>query len=197
MRLLNMLMALLSTRIRILVRCMGVLAPLMALADTRMGTRQPPTDEAGAALIPSCSKRKGLLRGGLLPLRLVKRILATESQTLFSVQLGIISNQTFSVTNAGSMKIKALYYPRWHAFMGDESLPVAPASDGSIVVSVARAGEIRLVWIEPLAVQAAKVLSLIIWCLLLSILAFYSFRRRATAFSPITEPIEARPTKTK
>ena len=90
----------------------------------------------------------------------------------------LLSNQTFVVPNAGANKIKTLYYPHWRAFMGDASLPVSPDADGSIVVDTARAGEIRVVWVEPFIVQAAKVLSLIVWCLILGALAFYNFRQR-------------------
>ena len=95
----------------------------------------------------------------------------------------LLSNQTFRVTNAGATKIKTLYYPHWRAFMGGASLPVSPDADGSIVVNAARAGEIRIVWVEPFVVQAAKVLSLIVWCLILGTLAFYNFRQRVSPLS--------------
>jgi hypothetical protein len=92
----------------------------------------------------------------------------------------LLSNQTFRVPTAGTIKIKALYYPHWHAFMGDVSLPVSPDADGSIILNAARAGEVRVVWIEPLVVKAARVLSLIVWCLFLGILVFYNFRQRVS-----------------
>jgi uncharacterized membrane protein len=92
----------------------------------------------------------------------------------------LLSNQTFRAPTAGTIKLKALYYPHWHAFMGDLALPVSPDADGSIILNAARAGEIRVVWIEPLVVKAARVLSLIVWCLLLGILVFYNFRERVS-----------------
>jgi 4-amino-4-deoxy-L-arabinose transferase-like glycosyltransferase len=90
------------------------------------------------------------------------------------------SNQTFKVTSAGPFKIKTFYYPHWYAFMGDESLPVSPDADGSIVLNAPRAGEIRVVWVEPLVVKVARVLSLIVWSLLLGILVVYNFRQRVS-----------------
>lgn len=90
----------------------------------------------------------------------------------------LFSSQTLEVTNAGNIKIKTLYYPHWHAFMGDESLPVSPDRDGNIVLSVAHAGKIRVIWVEPLVVQAAKVLSMIVWCPLLGTLVFFKIRKR-------------------
>jgi len=113
-----------------------------------------------------------------------------EPPSTAQVGTSLSSGQTFSVTEAGAFKLKTLYYPHWHAYMGDESLSVAPAPDGSIVVEAGRSGDIRLEWVEPSAVRAATVLSLIVWGLLLSALAFFSFRRRTTSIkeAPLTQP---------
>lgn len=97
----------------------------------------------------------------------------------------LFSDQTFRVSDAGAVKIRTLYYPHWHAFMGDESLPVYPDADGNIVLNAARPGEIRVVWVEPLAVQVATVLSLTVWSLLLATFGFYAYRQR---ISPLSHP---------
>ncbi|MDX6692503.1 MAG: hypothetical protein QOF02_106 [Blastocatellia bacterium] len=102
---------------------------------------------------------------------------ARPSPSLPQPGASLVSGQTFSAANAGTIKIKTFYYPRWHAFMETESLPVSPDSDGSMLLSVPRSGEVRVVWVEPLAAQAAKALSLLVWCLLLGALIFYNFRQ--------------------
>ncbi|HSE32163.1 MAG TPA: 6-pyruvoyl-tetrahydropterin synthase-related protein [Pyrinomonadaceae bacterium] len=77
---------------------------------------------------------------------------------------------------AGEARVHTYYYPHWRAFVGQQQLPVRPADDGVLLVSVpAEATTITVEFIEPLRTRVSTIISVVA---LLGVASLIFFGRR-------------------
>jgi 6-pyruvoyl-tetrahydropterin synthase related domain len=77
-------------------------------------------------------------------------------------------------------RIRTYYYPRWVAIAEGHLLPMRPAPDGAIVISLpAEAVTIDLKFQEPTQVSIAAAVSLVAWFIIAALFLFY-FQKRHT-----------------
>jgi hypothetical protein len=88
---------------------------------------------------------------------------------------------------AGDARVATFYYPHWQATANGQTLRTSPAADGALLVSMpAQALTVELEFREPGRTSIAKIISIISWTLIGSLLIFGRIRDHAT---PEYEPI--------
>jgi len=88
---------------------------------------------------------------------------------------------------AGDARIATFYYPHWQATANGQTLRTSAAADGALLVGVpAQAVTVELEFREPARTAIARIISIISWTFIGSLLIFGRIRDRATSdYEPI------------
>ena len=82
----------------------------------------------------------------------------------------------------GDARIATFYYPHWKATAEGQTLTTSAAADGALLVTLpAQAVNVELEFREPARTAIAKIISIISWTLIGSVLIFGKIRDRLTS----------------
>jgi 6-pyruvoyl-tetrahydropterin synthase-like protein len=109
--------------------------------------------------------------------RAVRVIEWNDTKRLFTVEAGA----------AGDARVATFYYPHWKATANEQTLRTSAAADGALLVAVpAQEVNVQLEFREPGRTTIAKIISIISWTLIGSLLIFGKIRDHATSdYEPI------------